>query len=65
MRGRQKEAQPRQTVKSDFMNMMLWASKAQKIVANTVQPALLNHYDKKNLRSLTKQQADELEYIKL
>jgi hypothetical protein len=65
VKRKQKEVQPRQTVKSNFMNMMLWASKAQKIVANTVQPALLNHYDKKNLRSLTKQQADELEYIKL
>jgi hypothetical protein len=62
---KQKEVQPRQTVKSDFVNLMLWASDSQKIIAETVHPALLAHYNKKNLRSLTKQQSDELEYIKL
>ena len=62
---KQKEVQPRETVKSDFVNLMLWASDAQKIIAETVHPALLAHYDKKNLRGLTKQQSDELEYIKL
>ena len=62
---KQKEVQPRQTVKSDFVNLMLWASDSQKIIAETVHPALLAHYNKKNLRGLTKQQSDELEYIKL
>ena len=60
---KQKEVQPRQTVKS--VNLMLWASDSQKIIAETVHPALLAHYNKKNLRGLTKQQSDELEYIKL
>jgi len=62
---KQKDVQPRQTVKSDFVNLMLWASDSQKIIAETVHPALLAHYNKKNLRGLNKQQSDELEYIKL
>ena len=44
---------------------MLWANNAQKEIASLVQPALLAHYEKKNVRSLTKSQMDELEYIKL
>jgi hypothetical protein len=62
---KQKDVQPRQTVKSDFVNLMLWASDSQKAIAETVHPALLAHYNKKNLRGLNKQQSDEMEYIKL
>ena len=37
----------------------------QKTIADIVHPALLNHYNKKNLRGLTKSEMSELEYIKL
>ena len=62
---KQKEVQPRKEVKSDFINLMLWAGEAQKTIADIVHPALLNHYNKKNLRGLTKSEMSELEYIKL
>ena len=65
---KQKEVQPRKDVKgvnSDFVNLTLWANEAQKSISNIVHPALLNHYNKKNLRSLTKAEMSELEYIKL
>ena len=60
---KQKEVKPK--TKPNFVNSMLWANTAQREIASIVQPALLAHYDKKNVRSLTKSQMDELEYIKL
>ncbi len=60
---KQKEVKPKN--KPNFVNSMLWANNAQKEIASLVQPALLAHYGKKNVRSLTKSQMDELEYIKL
>ena len=62
---KQKEVKPRETVKSNFINVMLWANEAQKTIADIVHPALLSHYNKKNLRGLTKSEMSELEYIKL
>jgi hypothetical protein len=60
---KQKRVVPRSAA-SDFTNLFLWANDAQKQIAEIVHPALLAHYDKKNIRSLTKSQMDELEYIK-
>ena len=60
---KQKRVLPRKAA-SDFTNLFLWANDTQKQIAEIVQPALLAHYDKKNVRSLTKSQMDELEYIK-
>tara|TARA_B100000029_G_scaffold311718_1_gene304277 strand:+ start:4696 stop:6942 length:2247 start_codon:yes stop_codon:yes gene_type:complete len=60
---KQKRVLPRNAA-SDFTNLFLWANDTQKQIAEIVQPALLAHYDKKNVRSLTKSQMDELEYIK-
>ena len=60
---KQKRAVPTSAA-SDFTNLFLWANDAQKQIAEIVHPALLAHYDKKNIRSLTKSQMDELEYIK-
>ena len=61
---KQKKVSPR-TGGGDFTNMLLWANEAQKKIAEIVNPALLSHYQKKNVRSLSKAQMDELEYIKL
>jgi len=60
---KQKRVLPRNAA-GDFTNLFLWANDIQKQIAEIVQPALLAHYDKKNVRSLTKSQMDELEYIK-
>ncbi len=43
----------------------LWAYEAQKAIADLVTPMALEHYQKKNARSLTKSEFDELEYLKL
>ena len=61
---KQRRVLPRNSV-SEFTNLFLWAMEAQKAVADIVNPALLNRYSKSNLRELTKEQTDELEYIKL
>ena len=60
---KQKRVVPRSTA-NDFTNLFLWANDAQKQIAEIVHPALLAHYEKKNVRSLTKSQMDDLEYIK-
>ena len=60
---KQKRVLPRSAA-ADFTNLLLWANDAQKQIADIVHPALLAHYDKKNVRSLTKSQMDDLEYIK-
>jgi len=43
----------------------LWAYEAQKAIADLVMPMALEHYNKKNARSLTKSEFDQLEYLKL
>lgn len=44
---------------------VLWAYNAQKTIAELVTPMMLEYYDKKNVRSLTKAEFDQLEYLKL
>tara|TARA_B100002052_G_scaffold233212_1_gene216251 strand:+ start:4166 stop:6274 length:2109 start_codon:yes stop_codon:yes gene_type:complete len=44
--------------------VMIWANEAQKQIANIVNPALLSHYEKKNLRELSKAELLEMEDIK-
>ena len=62
---KQKDVQPRTAADSSFVNLTLWTSKAHTTIADIVHKPLLAFYDKKNLRSLTKKESDELEYIKL
>ena len=42
----------------------LWAKEAQGKIANFINPILLQHYKKKNMRSLSSQQAEEAEIIR-
>ena len=42
----------------------LWAKEAQAKIANFVNPMLLDHYKKKNMRSLSSKQANEAETIR-
>jgi len=62
---KQKVVKPRVAADSDFINTMLWAVEAQKSISDILNPALLCHYGKKNLRGLTKEEATNLEEIKL
>jgi len=43
----------------------LWAYNIQKAIADEVTPMMLSYYKKKNVRSLTKAEFDQLEYLKL
>ena len=45
-------------------SVMVWSNEAQKIISNIVNPAMLNYYNKNNLRELTKAELIALEDIK-
>jgi hypothetical protein len=47
-----------------FIDIFMWANSAQKIISDTITPALLHAYDKKDLRSLSKDEVGEVERIK-
>lgn len=51
--------------KSGESAAVLWAFNAQKTIAEIVTPMMLDFYNKKNVRSLTKAEFDQLEYFKL
>jgi len=62
---KQREDKPRQSGSLDFISLSLWTTDAQKKISETMNPAILAHFDKKNLRSLTKSEMDQLEHLKL
>ena len=62
---KQKVVKPRTAANNEFVNLLLWACDSQKKISEIVNPALLAHYKKKNMRGLTKSEMSELEYIKL
>ena len=45
-------------------SVMVWSNEAQKIISNIVNPAMLNYYNKNNLRELTKAELVDLEDVK-
>ena len=49
----------------EIVNLSLWASEAQSKINKIINPAILAHYDKKTLRSLTKGEMDQLEQLKM
>jgi hypothetical protein len=59
---KQKRVLPRS---GDSLAVTLWAYESQKTIAELVAPMALNHFKKKNARSLTKNEFDQLEYLKL
>ena len=60
---KQKRVLPRSSDR--VMATTLWAHEAQKTIADLVTPMALDHFQKKNIRSLTKSEFDQLEYLKL
>lgn len=59
---KQKVVLPRS--KADVASLMIWSSEAQKQIALLVNQAMLYHFSKKNLRELSRAEAEELERIK-
>ena len=59
---KQKRVLPRS---SDSVSVCLWAVNAQKEISDLIAPVAIKHFGKKNVRSLTKSEFDELEYLKL
>lgn len=50
--------------KPSTANVMIWATNAQKKISDILNPPLLSHYGKENLRELSRAQVSELEEIK-
>lgn len=59
---KQKAVLPR--TKPGIANLMIWATEAQKKIADTIHPLLLDFYKKKSLRELSKSEASTMETIK-
>ncbi len=51
-------------VSEDYTSCLMWIEKTQSTIADFLNPVMLKHYDKKNMRSLTKNQVLESEDIK-
>jgi hypothetical protein len=47
-----------------FADLFMWGNETQKTIANLLSPAILNHFNKKNLRSLTRSEVDYAENLK-
>jgi hypothetical protein len=47
-----------------FADLFMWGNEAQKSLATILSPAILDHFKKKNLRSLTKAEVDYAENLK-
>jgi hypothetical protein len=68
--GRPKNAIDTQPRKRKIVNprtnasLLIWATNAQKQISEILQPALLAHYGKSNIRKLTKQESEEVELSK-
>lgn len=61
---RKKRAEKPKSKPSEASALLIWTSEAQKTISKFLNPALLNHYAKSNMRELSKEEALELEEIK-
>lgn len=59
---KQKRVLPRS--KADMASLLIWSSEAQREISNLMNPCLLSHYGKKNLRELSKEEHADLEKSK-
>lgn len=62
---KQKRVLPKKVAADEFVDLYLWAMDAQKKVSDGVTPAILAFFEKKDIRSLTKGELEDLEHIKL
>jgi len=61
---KQKEVKPKSTPTASAATVLIWCQEAQKTISDVLNPALLNHYNKTNLRTLSKAEMIQLEDIK-
>lgn len=60
-----KDVKPRTSAEiTDFSSKSIWAKSAQQSISEIVSPAMLEYFGKKNLRSLSSKQTEELELFK-
>ena len=66
-RDKQKRKEKRVLPRSggDVTTATLWAMECQTQISDVVSPIALAHFNKKNIRSLTKSEVDQLEHLKL
>ena len=62
---KQREEKPKLFSAKDLANLSLWANEAQSEISGVINPAILSHHQKASLRSLTKNEMDQLEHLKL
>jgi hypothetical protein len=62
---KQREEKPKLFAAKDLANLSLWANEAQSEISSIINPAILDHHGKASLRSLTKNEMDQLEHLKL
>ena len=60
---KEKKVKPR-TMGKDFLNLFMWAGEAQKSLSEMLSQGVLQKYEKKTLRQLTKSQAEQFEFLK-
>ena len=61
----QKTVKPRTSAEiEDFVGKSMWAKSAQSKISDIITPAVLDHFGKKNLRSLSAKESESLEMFK-
>lgn len=62
--GKRKTKTVKPRAAASFGQNFIWALNAQQAIADAVTPGILKSYNKKNVRSLTKEEGELLEYVK-
>jgi hypothetical protein len=62
---RKKKPSGRPSTKAEFVDMVLWANAAQESISELITPSLLHGFEKPNLRSLSKDEFELYEKVKL
>lgn len=61
---KQRRVLPKDTPSTNVATLSIWANEAQKKLSDIINPFVLSHYNKKNLRELSKHEVSQLESIK-
>lgn len=61
---KQRRVLPKDTPNTNVATLSIWANEAQKKLSDIINPFVLSHYNKKNLRELSKHEVSQLESIK-
>ena len=61
---KQRRVLPKDTPSTNVATLSIWANEAQKKLSDIINPFVLSHYNKNNLRELSKHEVSQLESIK-